>query len=188
MNPFDLPPRRYSYDEIAQWPDEARRELNDGAPIVLYAPGYCPVLAHSGCVSALLFAFQSWIEARQSGEIALLVDWQIDKWNSVAPDLSYFHGAPKVRADGQCLTAAPDLTIEVLDERTRANDTQRKPALYARQNVALFWLVDPQSQTILVHRNPQPNGYASIERFTRGAVLTNDALHKFQLPLAQIFD
>ena len=57
MKALDLTTRRYSYDKIAIYPDEARRELDDGTPITLHAPGYCPVLAHSSCVSALLFAF-----------------------------------------------------------------------------------------------------------------------------------
>ncbi len=88
MNPFDLPPRRYSYDEIAQWADEARRELDDGTPILLYAPGFCPNLAHSHCIGELLMALNQWTQKR--GEVIVLCDWQIDKWNSVAPDLSYF--------------------------------------------------------------------------------------------------
>ena len=119
---FELPVRRYNYDEIAQWDDEARRELNDGSPVLLYAPGLCPVVAHSRCLTDLMFALQCWRTderfPQQHGEVILLVDWQLDEHNSVAPDLSFYHDKPKVCADGQCLISAPDLTIEVWDERT----------------------------------------------------------------------
>ena len=186
MNSFDLPSHHYAYDEIAQWPDEARRELDAGTPIVIYAPGFCPVLAHSRCVGALLRALEN--DKTKGNETVLLVDWQMDNWNSVAPDLCFFSSAPAIRENGQCLIAAPDLIIEVLDECTRDNDTRRKPALYARQNVALFWLVDPQNQTVTVHQNPTPNGYENIVRLTRNGVLTHHSLTHFHLPLDQIFD
>ncbi len=185
MTSHDLPPRRYAYDEIAAWPDEARRELDDGTPILLYAPGLCPIIAHSRCVSALLMALA---DSSQGGEPILLVDWQIDNWNSVAPDLCFCSSAPTVRADGQCLIAAPDLTIEVWDERTHENDTQRKPALYARQKVPLFWLVDAQKQSVLVHSHPTANGYSSIQELTQDDVLICPMLPDFALPLTQLFD
>ena len=99
MNSFDLPTRRYCYDEIAQWPDEARRELDDGTPILLYAPGSCPVVAHSRCVTDLMFALPCRSKDRRyeqrHGDIVLLVDWQLDEHNSVAPDLSFTAVAPK---------------------------------------------------------------------------------------------
>ncbi len=186
MNSFDLPPRRYTYDEIAQWPDEARRELDDGAPIMIHAPEFCPVVAHSHCVGALFMAFVTCKNSK--GDTILLVDWQIDEWNSVAPDLCFFDAAPIMRADGPCLISAPNLTIEVWDERTNFNDTQRKPLIYARQNVPLFWLVDPQQQTVRVHQNPTANGYLSIEEVTKNDVLTCSFLPDFHLPLTQIFD
>ncbi len=154
MNSFDLPKRHYSYDAIAQWPDEARRELDDGTPILLYAPGLCPVVAHSRCLTDIMFALQCWDKNERYGKLIFLVDWQLDEHNSVAPDLSFYRGKPEVRADGQCLISAPDLTIEVWDERTDINDTVRKPALYARQGVPEFWLVNPQTQTLLVHQKP----------------------------------
>lgn len=111
MSSFDLPPRRYAYDEIAQWPDEARRELDDGTSIMIHAPGFCPVVAHARCVGALFMAFVTC--KNNKGDTILLVDWQIGEWNSVAPDLCFFDVAPVVRADDRCLISAPNLTIEV---------------------------------------------------------------------------
>ena len=188
MNAFDLPARRYHYDEIAQWPDEARRELDDGTPILLYAPGLCPIIAHSSCIGELLWAHQCWNKDERFGELILLVDWQLDEHNSVAPDLCFYRDKPKVRADGQCLISAPDLTIEVWDERTDENDTIRKPALYARHGVPTFWLVNPQKRTVLVHTNPTNGAYTTRRQFVRGDVLTGAALPGFQLPLDQLFD
>ena len=189
---FDLTPRRCSYDEIAAWPDEARRELDDGTLILLYAPGLCPVVAHSRCVSDLMSALQIWREdkrfPRRHGEIVLLVDWQLDEWNSVAPDLSFYRDKLAVRADGQCLISAPDLTIEVWDGRTDINDTVRKPALYARQGVPEFWLINPQLQTVLVHQNPTADGYTMRYQLTFDDLLTSAVLPGFQLSLDQIFD
>ena len=151
MNPFDLPPRRYAYDEIAAWPDEARRELDDGTPVLLYAPGFCPVVAHSRVLGHMMFELAMWSQSH-GGEVCYLVDWQLDKWNSVTPDLCFYQAgrseAEFVRADDQCLVQAPDLAIEVLDERTRDNDLKRKPALYARCGVKHFWILDPAAQTL----------------------------------------
>ena len=151
MNPFDLPPRRYAYDEIAAWPDEARRELDDGTPTLRHAPGFCPALWHAGAVGHLMLELDAWSRAN-GGTLCFYVDWQLDAWNSVAPDLCFFARGRResdfVRADGQCLVQAPDLIIEVWDARTRDNDLQRKPALYARHGAAHYWIVDPVAQTL----------------------------------------
>ena len=196
MTNFDLPTRRYSYDEIARWPDEARREVSDGTPVLICAPGFCPNLASSCATLKLFTKLEKANLQREIGRTFLFVDWQIDHWNSAAPDLCFFRSQrlghqrdarALARADGQCLIAAPDLIVEVLDERTRDNDTQRKPALYAQQNVALFWLVAPQTQSVLVHQNPTIDGYQKIDRLTQNNILMHDLLPNFRLPLDQIF-
>jgi Uma2 family endonuclease len=46
---------------------------------------------------------------------------------------------------------APDLAVEILSKSSSAHDRVRKRKLYLRSGVREYWIVDPDSRTVLVH-------------------------------------
>lgn len=147
MNSFDLPPRRYCYDEIAAYPDEARRELHDGTPVFLYAPGFGRSLAYCETLRRL----SGWLARDNAGsrygETFYLVDWQLDEWNSTVPDLCSFQrertkAEPIRRGDGQCLIAAPDLVICINDGNVPLSVWRTQKRICIEQGVPFYWELD----------------------------------------------
>ncbi len=181
MNPCDLPPRRYSYDEIAAYPDEARRELHNGTPVTLFAPGFGRSLAYAELVGYLL----NWLGELDPGgkrvQNFINVDWQLDHWNSLVLDLCFFRRERFAsetirRADDQCLVARPDLAIHISDSPLSAALAPWRKAVCQRQKVPYFWEIDIAERVFWAVR--LENG-----KYGGDAVLTDeDALTPFPFP------
>lgn len=79
-----------------------------------------------------------------------------------APDPDVFVHAPDLRPDA---VRGPDtlLVIEVSDT-TLADDLGWKADLYARHGVPEYWVLDVNSRTITVHKEPRQDGYALIRK------------------------
>lgn len=58
------------------------------------------------------------------------------------------------------------LAIEQADTSLRRDMTQ-KAALYARFGVRDYWVVELEAERVHVHRDPGPDGYASVRTFER---------------------
>jgi Uma2 family endonuclease len=63
-----------------------------------------------------------------------------------------------------------ELVIEVADS-SRGQDLGYKAQLYARAGVGEYWVVDVPNREVVVHRDPRPDGYATLECHGTSAVL-----------------
>ena len=77
------------------------------------------------------------------------------------------------------------LAIEVGHSSARA-DREVKAPLYAECGITELWLVDLDTDAVLVCRDPQPDGYAQVSRHERGQDLTVDALPGVQLRVEEV--
>jgi Uma2 family endonuclease len=59
------------------------------------------------------------------------------------------------------------LLIEVSDT-TIAYDRRTKAALYGRNSILEYWLLDINQDAVIVHRDPSPDGYRSVQTLRRG--------------------
>jgi Uma2 family endonuclease len=59
---------------------------------------------------------------------------------------------PRVPMEAAAFELAPDWVCEVLSPSTEAVDRAEKMPIYARENVAHLWLVDPIEHTLEVFR------------------------------------
>ncbi len=62
------------------------------------------------------------------------------------------------------------LIIEVSDSSLRYDRTV-KASLYARHRIAEYWILDLGRSTVLVHRDPQDQGYAVVHEAASGEAL-----------------
>jgi Uma2 family endonuclease len=80
---------------------------------------------------------------------------------AVVPPGDYLHDHPSLAF----------LLIEVADSSLQ-DDRRIKGPLYAAARVPEYWIVDVAAGVVEVHRDPRPDGYASVTRHGREATLT----------------
>jgi Uma2 family endonuclease len=78
------------------------------------------------------------------------------------------------------------LLIEVADSSLEL-DLGAKRAIYARAGIADFWIVDLTTDTVLVHRDPDGDGYRSVTPVRPTTVLDVRALAGVAIPAGPIF-
>ncbi|MDO4805369.1 MAG: Uma2 family endonuclease [Lachnospiraceae bacterium] len=139
----------YTLEDYLAIPDERRVELIDGVIYDMSSPlGHHQIIA--GQIYADLLAFIS----RQGGPCIPFiapVDVQLDCDNKtiVQPDVLILCDRDKYTP--QRIVGAPDFVVEVLSKSTRKKDMFIKLNKYKFAGVREYWLVDPDSKTILVY-------------------------------------
>jgi Uma2 family endonuclease len=106
----------------------------------------------------------------------------------VEPDLLFISAARSAIVTEKNIQGPPDLVVEILSDSTRKTDEVVKRKLYERYGVREYWIVDPDLETVKIHR-------LTDQGFVRAADLTSEAneilstplLPGFQAPLAEIF-
>ena len=99
--------------------------------------------------------------------------YDLPSGDTVEPDVSYIAqarfdaGPPPQR--GRFLRIVPTLVIEILSPATARRDRTEKRAIYARNGVDEYWLVDPDRQCITVH-TLSAGTYDAGHTFTTGRV------------------
>lgn len=102
------------------------------------------------------------------------------------PDVSIVQLRPDAYRGGKPQPADVFLIVEVADT-TLAYDRNIKGPLYARNVIPEYWIIDLNSDTVLVHRNPQPDGtWATVTTHGRGDMLTVAALPTVTVAVADI--
>jgi hypothetical protein len=77
------------------------------------------------------------------------------------------------------------LLIEVADSSLQ-DDRRIKGLLYAAAGVPEYWIVDVAGGAVEVHRDPRAEGYASVMRFAREAVLAVPGFEDVLVPVGEI--
>jgi Uma2 family endonuclease len=95
-----------------------------------------------------------------------------------------------VRREGRSTKGAPNpedipLLIEVCD--SSLNRDQKKLPLYAASGIPEVWLVDLNSRTVFVYRNPAPEGYPDPQEYRPGQTISPLAFQDFSVSVNAIF-
>lgn len=132
---------RYTIADYEQW--EGDWELWDGYPIAM-SPA--PNVRHQRIARQLLLALQQGFNQQNLCQCEVLyeVDWRIADDTVLRPDLVVVCEP----IDTPWLERAPTLIIEVLSPSTEKNDRQYKRDRYAKQGVAFYLIVDPQTEQV----------------------------------------
>ena len=112
---------------------------------------------HGAVESRAVRLLANFVFDRQLGEVfGSSQGFELPSADTVEPDASYvsrarWAAAPAPEA-GSFLRVAPDLVVEILSGATAARDRGEKRAIYERNGVGEYWLVDPaaRSLTLLV--------------------------------------
>jgi len=138
------------YRDYAALPDDGRRyEILDGELSVTPAPS----LDHQIILANLFRILDAHVRARNLGIVLFApLDVILADANIVQPDLVFLDHERMSRSSRRGIEGAPTLLAELLSPGTTGVDRNVKRALYARQGVPFYWIVDPEARTLEAFR------------------------------------
>lgn len=178
---------KLTYEDYVLFPDDGKRhELIGGDHYRTPAPN----IRHqriSGNLYRLLSTFAR--QHRLGHVLAAPCDVLLSDVDVVEPDLLFVAAARQALLTETHVAGAPDLVIEILSERTRKVDERVKLRLYERYGVAEYWIVDPDLETVKVHRLLD-QGYARTAELSKDHdnTLSTPFFPDLTLLLTEIFE
>jgi Uma2 family endonuclease len=181
--------RAWTYGNLAALPDDhLRHELIDGEHVVTPSPNTLHQTISLNLVRLLLPCLD---EHRLGQLLSAPFDIKCSPFTVLVPDLVFFTAARFARVvNEKHATAAPDLVVEILSPGTRRRDKGRKRAIYDREGVREYWIVDPESRSITALRRPRADaGLTDVTTLTldAGATLDSPLFPGLRIPLRDVF-
>jgi len=148
--------RRYTYADYRTWPDDERWELIDG---VAWNMSPAPSSTHQAILGELHIQVAPHVKGTHCRVFLAPFDVLLpetggqredDVPNVVQPDLTGICDASRITERG-CF-GAPDWVVEIISPWTLKKDLDAKFALYERNGIREYWVIDPGSRTVHVYR------------------------------------
>lgn len=141
-------PRRYTYPDLATFPDDhMRREIIDGELVV----NASPVTRHQDAVVAITVALFNYAKAFGGKALCAPYDVVFAPDNVVEPDVLFIRADHLDRLGPKYLDGLPDLVVEISSPSTRRLELVRKRELYQRFGVPEYWYVDLELDRVEVY-------------------------------------
>lgn len=178
---------KLTYDDFLLFPDDGKRhELIDGEHYVTPSPSR----KHQAIVWNLAGIIAPYLESHPVGRAFVApFDVIFSDFDVVEPDLLFISTARLEEVlTTKNVQGAPNLVVEIASPSTRTRDETLKRKLYERFGVEEYWVIEPDTDTIVVHRHDGER-YRPMEELTaeRGDTLTTPLLPGLQAPLHRIF-
>ena len=167
-------------------PTEQRTQLIDGEIVVTE-----PSVRHQRLTGEIYLQLATWLKANPGhGEATLPLDVHLDDWNVFAPDVLFVLEADRPGRDDKRIVGPPALAVEVRSPSTWRYDVGTKKKTYERRGLAELWLVDTESDTVLVYRRSSPEAaeFDVALEIAPGEPLITPLIPGFALDLAELFD
>ena len=136
---------RYTYDDYKSW--DGRWELIDGEAFNM-APA--PFPKHQRIVAKCWREIAKNLNCifKNACEVYISpVDWKIDEFNTVQPDVVVFCE----KSNKAYFSTTPKLVVEVLSKATAKRDTTVKFDLYEAQKVPFYILIEPDREEVMIY-------------------------------------
>ena len=178
---------RLTADEFVALPGDLHyAELIDGEIVV-----DSPNTRHQRLADWILFKLMSFVEEHPGvGEAGSGLTARLDDYNVFVPDLWWTTGEHILARNSRGHQGPPDLAVEVRSPTTWRYDVNVKMARYEAAGLPELWLVDTESDTVLVFRrsSPQAGSFDVALEVGAGDALTTPLISGFALDLAVLFD
>ena len=181
MTAMPVMPRgdEWTIDDLIDLPDDGLQyELADGVLLVTPAPRP----RHQRTIHSLLTVLDQVVPDHMEVFFAPL-DFQPTRIRSLQPDLLVVRKSDVGELN---ITAPLVLAVEVLSPSTRSKDLILKKALYEDSGVASYWVLDPESET-LVAWDLVDGHYVETARLHGDDVFTTERPFPVTTPVAALF-
>ncbi|MBF0474211.1 MAG: Uma2 family endonuclease [Deltaproteobacteria bacterium] len=155
---------RYTYRDYLTWDDDERWELIDGVP---YNMSPAPTRRHQRISLDVATQLNNFLSGTPCEVYAAPFDVRLPKGDEadnqvdtvVQPDIVVICDPAKL--DDRGCRGAPDFVVEILSPSTSEKDRTIKLALYENRGVKEYWIIDPENNTITVHRQGPDGRYGA---------------------------
>lgn len=175
-----------------EWTQEQYLVLTEHSNrLVEYTDGFLEVLPmptdhHQAILGFLYIAFFQYIKPRGGKVRFAPLRLLIRPGKFREPDLLLLLSAADPRGQDRFWTGT-DLALEVVSTEKPELDLVDKRGDYAEAKVPEYWIVNPQTETIMVLRL-QGDAYEEAGRFRRGESATSFLLQGFAVDVTSVFD
>jgi Uma2 family endonuclease len=181
---------RISYDDlVAMFPDDdgVRRELINGEIFVTPSP----VTRHQRLSMRLALSLGNHLDLHpDQGEVfTARLDVVLTDYDVVEPDVLVVLGDQRNILTEMNVRGAPGIVIEILSPGTRKRDLTIKRQLFDREGVREYWIVDPDRNTVALHRRVDDGSFplARTLEANNAETLTTPLLPGWELQLERLF-
>lgn len=159
---LDDPEVKLTYDWYIHLPDDGKQhELINGRHYMNAAP----VPRHQTVSRKLQYQLMQQLEFTGLAQVFNApIDVQFDDFNVVQPDIAVVLNENDIIIETR-IKGAPNLIVEILSPSTRDRDLLLKKPLYELHRVEWFWIVDPVTNFVDVHRMNADWKYAAPDRY-----------------------
>jgi Uma2 family endonuclease len=150
-----------TYEEFLEWLDEdLSAEWVDGEIIVMSPAAY----DHQDISDFLTVLMRIHVEDMGLG-VVLSAPFQMklsQRPSGREPDLLFVVNAQRDIVKKTHLDGAADLVVEIVSKESRGRDTVDKLEEYEEAGVREYWIVDPENEELIVHRQDAPGRYEAV--------------------------
>jgi Uma2 family endonuclease len=173
---------RKTVDDYMALDDEVRAELIDGELFGTPPPQFL----HQKVVLSLAIRLVEFVRRSAGGEVVIApMAVHLPSGDVVEPDVIWLSPA-NLHMIRRWIYGAPDLLVEVVSPSHPERDRIVKKALYARNGVREYWLVDPADRCLEVFRL-EDRSFVPAGYLTAGKTLVSPALPGFALAMDDLF-
>jgi Uma2 family endonuclease len=174
---------RLTNADIEAMPEDGNRyEVIDGELFVSSSPS----LMHQGILTRIMAAFIRYLDRNAIGEVYPGIGIIFDEYTGVIPDLVFAtHGRMRKATAGGRFRAAPEIVVEILSPgaSNERRDRHVKRNLYSVRGAEEYWLFDPETRSVEVHRQNR-----DVENMRGADELTSPVLPGFSVPVSLFFE
>jgi Uma2 family endonuclease len=179
---------RLTYEDFVRFPDDGlRHEVIDGEHYVTPSPN----LRHQDLALRLAVSIFNHVEDRPGRGRVFMAPFDVvfSFHDIVEPDVIFVAPDQLDILTAQNIKGTPAMVIEILSPSTRKRDQQIKRQLYDRTGVREYWLVDPDTNAVTIHRRNPDGTFPAIAVFTadRQQTIETPLLPEWSLDLARLF-
>lgn len=184
MRPSVAPIEKYRWSDFIALPEDDRRELIDGRLEEIDMP----TKWHEHICMVLGVALGVWAQ-RRKGWLVLGSGYKVrvSDRRGIMPDVQVLKEETYLRAGALGLdNGRPELAIEVVSPTSRAHDRLRKLDWYAKLGVPEYWLVDPETRSLVVHQLTGST-YLIAQHCEGNAVFRSKTFKGLRIPLERLW-
>jgi Uma2 family endonuclease len=156
--------------ELEILPSNSRTELRDGQ-IFEMSPSNPP---HDGTIEGLTPLFVS-LYSEVAG-IRIQLSLAIPDRNARLPDVAIVRRREASRTKSHPEPHDVYLIVEVSDSTIKP-DMEGKALIYAKAGIKEYWIIDIQSDRLIVHRKPTSSGYTDVKPRSSGQIAALEFPH-----------
>ena len=150
-----------------------------------------PSARHQRLAFWIAHTLANWIgDDPARGEAGIGIDWTVGDRDVLVPDAWWTRPERQLARDAVRAYEYPDLAVEVRSPSTWRHDRGRKRDVYEANGVLELWLVDGDSDTVIVDRRSRPGAPTFDVRIElrAGDVLASPLFPGLEIAVADLFD